>query len=174
MKRPEMNVEETGPDKRENYVYLLESVPHASRIAPAQAILFGVLTLFLTIACFAWWTDPPQGRQVPPAVLLALWFVGLLIVGFLCFRMRVTPAPRDVWIGRDFIAGPTPGQERGTGRCHVLFSTKATRRFSPRLAITSVQPLPAYATVLTWGYFCILLSEVTRGQPYSRAVATMI
>jgi hypothetical protein len=101
-------------DTNENYVYLLESVPHASKIDSARVILFSVLTLFLTIACFAWWTDPPEGVQVRPAILVALWLAGLLIVGFLCFRLRITPKPRDVWIGRDFILGPVPGQGRGS------------------------------------------------------------
>lgn len=101
-------------DMNENYVYLLENVPHASKIDSARVILFSVLTLFLTIACFAWWTDPPRDVQVPPAILVALWFVGLLIVGFLSFRLRITPKPKDVWIGRDFILGPAPGQRRGS------------------------------------------------------------
>lgn len=100
-------------DASKNYVYLLESVPHASKIAPARAILFGVLTVFLTIACFAWWTDPGEGEQVQPAVLLVVWFVGLLIVGFLCFRLRTAPEARDAWVGRDFVARSTGGRERG-------------------------------------------------------------
>jgi hypothetical protein len=100
-------------DTNENYVYLLESVPHASKIAPARAILFSVLTVLLTIACFAWWTDTPEGRQVQPAVLVVVWFVGLLIVGFLCFRLWTAPEAQDVWIGRDFVARSMGGREHG-------------------------------------------------------------
>jgi len=103
-------------DTNENYVYLLENDPGASAKVggPLRIILFSVLTAFLTIACFAWWTDPPKEVQVQSAILVALWFAGLLGVGFLCFRLRITPKPKDVWIGRDFILGPAPGQRRGS------------------------------------------------------------
>jgi hypothetical protein len=102
-------------DKNDNYVYLLENDPDGSAKAggPPRIILFSVLSAFLTIACFAWWTDPPEGTRVQPAILVALWLAALLIIGFLCFRVRTTPRDNSVQIGRDFILGPMPGQPRG-------------------------------------------------------------
>ncbi len=100
-------------DTNENYIYCLETVPHASTIDPIRVVLFGVLTVLLTIICFAWWTNPAEGGQVQPGLVVGLWFVGLLIVGFLCFRLRTPSGARDVWIGRDFVARSMSGREWG-------------------------------------------------------------
>jgi hypothetical protein len=102
----------TMSDQNESYVYLLEGVPHAATIDPARVVLFSVLTVFVTIACFAWWTGSAADEQFQPVLVVASWFVGLLIVGFLCFGLRAAPGARDVWLGRDFIAGSMSGQER--------------------------------------------------------------
>lgn len=94
-------------DTNENRVYVVQSDPKAlMRVNRCvRIVVFVVITLFLTVACWIGQTDMPRGGQVETPLIVTLWIVGVLATAFLCFLAFVPVKGNDVWIGGDFIAG---------------------------------------------------------------------
>ncbi|MEN6426637.1 MAG: hypothetical protein ABFE13_14855 [Phycisphaerales bacterium] len=92
-------------DNSENRVYVVQSdlTAMAGANRAVRTVLFAVVALFLTIACWAWRADPRGAPGLP--LVVTLWVVGVVAAVFLCFRVFVPVKQRDLWIGGDFLAG---------------------------------------------------------------------
>ncbi len=95
--------EPTPVDKK--YAYLLETDPAvvAKANRRIQIPMFITFAAFVTLLCFIWRVDPPQGRPLPWPLLIAVWVAGILL-SLLAFRMRGLPKNNEVLIGADFLA----------------------------------------------------------------------
>lgn len=109
----------TNPEDK-NWVYLLESdlrfVAKMNRIT--QTMVFMILASFLTIVCFMWRVDPPDGLRPPLILVGAAWIVGMAVAS-LAFRVRGPMEGSQAWVGADFLTASNPAT--GCGMAIVPF-----------------------------------------------------
>jgi hypothetical protein len=96
------------------YAYLLETDPAAVAKANRriQIPMFVTFATFVTLLCFIWRVDPPQGRPLPWSLVITFWIAGILL-SLLAFRMRGLPKKNEVLIGADFLAASIPDGRAG-------------------------------------------------------------
>lgn len=104
--------ETTPTDKK--YVYLLETDPAAVAKANRriQTLIFVILATFVTLLCFIWRVDPPQGKPLGWPLLITIWLAGMLI-SLLAFCVRGLRKKNEVLIGADFLAATVPNTPGG-------------------------------------------------------------
>jgi hypothetical protein len=97
-------------EQRDNYVYLVEADPAAvARAARRVKLLtFIPIAMVLTLACWAWWVQPPDGNRLPLPVLITIWSVALAVLALSIHRISLNSVRQgDISLGADFVAGPS-------------------------------------------------------------------
>ena len=100
--------------EQEHWVYLAESdrdgVARANR--RVRTMLFAILAVFVTLGCWAWWANQPEGTR-PGLPLVATIWVGGILVSLLGIRSRGPAKGGAATIGADFLTARMPASGRG-------------------------------------------------------------